>query len=189
MHRPALGTDEAAQGRGTKPSAPGASPVLTWLLGPSAGRTGRAVHVTGHLRLWPSTRARAASTSALSSGDADTGFPRAFPDNGAGPRTGRSGPGETGGISRPQSRHEIEPRALTRCVDPQPPQRSRASDQPTVCWHCGQNRTCSPATTARRHGLAPRAGSVWRVWQRKHGILQPDGTRKGLVQPTARRAP
>ncbi len=126
-------------------------------------RSGRRADVGAQVTARPSTRARAASTSSLRLGDAATGCPGPLPRDTRGSETERSSAGEAGETSRPQSRHETAPRALARCVEPQPAHRSRMSDHPVTSWHGGQNRTCSPSTTARRHGLDPRAGSVWRM--------------------------
>ncbi len=66
----------------------------------------------------------------------------------------------------PHARHAVSPSRRTSAVDPHDAHVSSTRVHAPDRWQEGQPSTCSPCTTPRCHGDAPRAGSVWRVPQR-----------------------
>lgn len=100
-------------------------------------------------------------------------------ENGSRADGGGSGAGErpagccSEDFRAPQARQNTVPRAFARWVEAQRSQRSRIFSHSGEGRQVGQTRTCSPPTTARCQGLAPRTGSVCRALQRKHGMRFP----------------
>lgn len=100
-------------------------------------------------------------------------------ENGSRADEGGSGAGErpagccSEDFRAPQARQNTVPRAFARWVEAQRSQRSRIFSHSGEGRQVGQTRTCSPPTTARCQGLAPRTGSVCRALQRKHGMRFP----------------
>jgi hypothetical protein len=95
----------------------------------------------------------------------------------------------TGSSRAPQSRQSTTPSAFARWTEPHRAHRSRPAAQSDARWQPGQTRTCSPSTTARRQGLAPRSGSDCRTRQRKHGMTGADGRGAQGAPATRRPAP